>query len=875
MKKNISQRAGKNNFNSLKGLWKECISLEDLGSSFTEHLEHKKKIISLLDHEFYLFITRQYQLIFTSQEVKEKIIQRYNSVENPFQYIEQSEEPVLSDLKTEEEIVEYRESLACRACFFADLKNNPKIVRKKMITLIFQVIVPLENLAEHDLAEVEGYEKRIVLEAIQTDLALELIHHSLKEVVSMYYDSLSEAEQRESDERVALLKLKEQKKEEARKAREEKKKEEIKQRNLRKEQQKQQKQEVQKKKEALAQKRKAEQKRLKEIRRKKRLEEENRKREEWQEQKQRWEEEKIRKEQEEIQKQLILKEERKRQMALQEEEYLRQVEQERLQHKQERLKREKKWKKASKDYQNRIHEQEVKEAILAVISSRPEEEYPKVRKYKRKFILHIGPTNSGKTYEALERLKQSKNGGYFGPLRLLAMEVFDKCNYSGIPCSLITGEERIEMPGELCKAGTIEMLDIEENFDVVVIDECQMIQDLQRGQYWTKAILGIKAREIHLCMANESAALIIELIKRCGDEYEISYHVRKTRLIVEDKLFSIETDIQKGDALIVFSQRKVLKLADKLRKRGFLCSVIYGNMPPKSRRMQVDLYLKGKTNIVVSTDAIGMGLNLPIRRIVFMSVMKFDGQQRNLLIPSEIKQIAGRAGRFKMYNEGYVATVERPDIIRQALSEQVPTITKATLEFPNQILDIQEELGVLISSWKNMSDPPMYQKMDVTEILLLYSWFKEVRKDWKTFSNREIFKLISCPVDTRKGEVAALWKKYCAAYDKVEKLEIPHCFNYSNYNLEVYYKMLELYKGFSLTVGLPIQEEWLEDEKVKIEKMISKSITKKFGSVKHCQKCGKQLPPDVQNQICGDCLMKYLLNSKLMKSSSYSTKKNS
>ena len=296
----------------------------------------------------------------------------------------------------------------------------------------------------------------------------------------------------------------------------------------------------------------------------------------------------------------------------------------------------------------------IKQGIREAIQSKPELEYPGAREMKRKFILHIGPTNSGKTHDALERLKECSHGAYFGPLRLLALEVYDKLNGEGVACSMITGEETLEIPGACCQACTVEMLNDHEYFDIAVVDECQMVADPYRGHNWTRAVLGLRAEEIHLCMAPEAEDIIVQMIRRCGDQYQIRRHKRNTRLTMEHKPYALGRDLRKGDALIVFSKKSVLALAAHLEGQGIHCSVIYGSLPPATRREQVRRFLEKETEVVVSTDAIGMGLNLPIRRIVFVETRKFDGVNKRTLLPEEIKQIAGRAGRFGLYDEGFV-----------------------------------------------------------------------------------------------------------------------------------------------------------------------------------------------------------------------------
>ena len=194
----------------------------------------------------------------------------------------------------------------------------------------------------------------------------------------------------------------------------------------------------------------------------------------------------------------------------------------------------------------------IKRGILDSVKCRPEQEYPEARELKRKFILHVGPTNSGKTHDALKRLRECSHGAYFGPLRLLALEVYDRLNMEGLPCSMITGEETLEMPGTLCQACTIEMMGDHEYFDIVVVDECQMIADPYRGHNWTKAVLGLRAEEIHLCMAPEAEDIIVQMIRRCGDSYQILRHKRNTRLTMEKKPYNLSRDLKRGMPLSCF-----------------------------------------------------------------------------------------------------------------------------------------------------------------------------------------------------------------------------------------------------------------------------------------------------------------------------------
>ncbi len=497
----------------------------------------------------------------------------------------------------------------------------------------------------------------------------------------------------------------------------------------------------------------------------------------------------------------------------------------------------------------------IQKGIRESIKQKPEEEYPQARLMKRKFILHVGPTNSGKTHDALERLKACAHGAYFGPLRLLALEVYDKCNMEGLACSMITGEETIQIPGALCQSCTVEMLNDHEYFDIAVVDECQMIGDPYRGHNWTRAILGLRAEEIHLCMAPEAESIITQMIKRCGDQYRIVRHKRNTRLTVEKKSYSLKHDLRKGDALIVFSKKSVLALAAHLEGQGVRCSVIYGSLPPATRREQVRRFLAKETDIVVSTDAIGMGLNLPIRRIVFVETQKFDGVVKRDLDPGEIKQIAGRAGRFGIYEEGFVAAIDNIQLIEDGLGRMPIPIMKALIGFPEQLLNLPADIDSLIKIWAGMDAPALYQKMEVDELLSLYQSFLTVHgHHMEEFSKQEIYKLITCAIDINNKLVVDLWKDYCREYREVDELEFPYSPGNDLYDLESYYKMLDLYFQFSRKVGLPVQLENLMEERHETEAEISRILKMECTSYsRKCTICKRELPWDYSFSVCERC----------------------
>jgi ATP-dependent RNA helicase SUPV3L1/SUV3 len=155
-----------------------------------------------------------------------------------------------------------------------------------------------------------------------------------------------------------------------------------------------------------------------------------------------------------------------------------------------------------------------------------------------KIIFHGGPTNSGKTYNALKRLMKAEKGLYLGPLRLLAAEVYETLTSDGIYTNLFTGQERREIAFSTHASATVEMANTNEEYDVVVIDEIQMIKDTTRGAAWTKALLGLRCKEIHVCGGLEAKSIVQKIAKACGDDFELHRYKRFAPLTVADRSLS-------------------------------------------------------------------------------------------------------------------------------------------------------------------------------------------------------------------------------------------------------------------------------------------------------------------------------------------------
>ncbi|KAK9073604.1 hypothetical protein SSX86_007928 [Deinandra increscens subsp. villosa] len=320
--------------------------------------------------------------------------------------------------------------------------------------------------------------------------------------------------------------------------------------------------------------------------------------------------------------------------------------------------------------------------------TKPETWFPFARAIKRKIIYHCGPTNSGKTYNALQRFMEAKKGIYCSPLRLLAMEVFDKVNSLGVYCSLLTGQEKKYVPFGNHTACTVEMVSTEELYEVAVIDEIQMMSDVYRGYAWTRALLGLQADEIHLCGDPSVLDIVRKICRETGDELIENHYERFKPLVVEAKtLLGDIRNVRSGDCVVAFSRREIFEVKLAIEKHtNHKCCVIYGALPPETRRHQANLFNEqdNEYDILVASDAVGMGLNLNIRRIVFYSLSKYNGDRIVPVPASQVKQIAGRAGRRgSIYPDGLTTTLHLDDLnyLIECLQKQFDEVKKVGL-FP-------------------------------------------------------------------------------------------------------------------------------------------------------------------------------------------------
>ena len=500
----------------------------------------------------------------------------------------------------------------------------------------------------------------------------------------------------------------------------------------------------------------------------------------------------------------------------------------------------------------------IRSSLSLLVALNPKDEYPEARSIHRHFILHLGGTNTGKTYAGFQRLMQVESGVYLAPLRLLALEAQETLLDAHVRCSLTTGEEEDCMEGDTHVAATCEKLDMKRLWDVAVIDECQMISDPERGYAWTRAILGVLAPEVHLCAAPEAEAILLHLIDACGDSYEIEYHTRKAPLYCMKRPMDY-TDVQPGDALITFSKVGVLSVAEDLRSRGKKPAIIYGALPYSARRRQMEEFLSGDARYVVSTDAIGMGLNLPIRRIIFMETRKFDGKEVRDLTPAEIKQIAGRAGRFGMYDKGYVGATDNLELIRAGLESAVPPIQKAVVGFSDLVLQVDFDLLQVLEEWNRMPTVEPYVKLDITRYIHIIS---KLREEGFRLGKEQELRAANIPFDETDPELQRLFLHFLRTWAQGAEIEQPalpdrNAGSYTLPQLEQHCRKLDLYFSFAKAFDCDVDEDALHEEREQVAEWINEILLHNLrNNIRFCPQCGAALPLHYKGRLCNACFRK-------------------
>ena len=328
----------------------------------------------------------------------------------------------------------------------------------------------------------------------------------------------------------------------------------------------------------------------------------------------------------------------------------------------------------------------------------------------------LGPTNTGKTHLAIERMLAHSSGMIGLPLRLLAREVYNKVlDRAGKDAvALITGEEKIKPPNPRFWVSTVEAMPRDLDVAFLAIDEVQLGADFERGHVFTDRLLNMRAREETLVLG---AATVRPMVEKLLPGAHIVSRPRLSMLTYagEKKL----TRLPSRSAIVAFSAEEVYAIAELIRRQRGGAAVVLGALSPRTRNAQVALYQSGDVDYLVATDAIGMGLNLDVDHVAFAADRKFDGYQFRKLNPAELAQIAGRAGRAT--RDGTFGTTGRCDPFEPELVQALESHTFEPirmLQWRNSDLDFAS-IGALQASLAAAPSEPGLTRAPIAEDILV------------------------------------------------------------------------------------------------------------------------------------------------------------
>lgn len=489
---------------------------------------------------------------------------------------------------------------------------------------------------------------------------------------------------------------------------------------------------------------------------------------------------------------------------------------------------------------------------------------------KRKLEAYLGPTNSGKTYnalQALQKLKRGESGVYLAPLRLLALEVCEELRSAGIPTSLITGEEQDIEPNAKVICSTIEMLDTTKVYNIAVIDEMQIVADQQRGWAWTRALFQLDADRIFILGSTAVEPMLRDFADSTGDDLDIHITSRFTPLqMIPNPVAPVS--IQKGTLFSVFSRNSVIQWGQFFRNNGFSVAQIYGAMPPEVRREEARRFRSGEADILVATDAVSMGLNLPAHTVVIGEYEKYDGSSTTPVPHSLVRQIAGRAGRFGYHESGMVAGTD--DIIHKHIKKAItskdthinfPHLTVAPTyewvdmvmeDYPNttvQDLLIGWEKTIEGSKWFTCIDMSTY--MEKARVLDSVAGSSEI-------SMHERLQILTAPVNVRTGQMD-IFRKMISGIANNQKIDAPITPTGDMVitdELETAYKSISLYCWFHYRYPniFPAIRQAETERSVCVSKLIEHI---RLGLKRYCRACGAPLTTHKNVTMCRTCYTEF------------------
>ncbi|NGZ28259.1 MAG: hypothetical protein G8345_15380, partial [Magnetococcales bacterium] len=420
-------------------------------------------------------------------------------------------------------------------------------------------------------------------------------------------------------------------------------------------------------------------------------------------------------------------------------------------------------------------------------------------------------------------------------------------------------------------ACTVEMLPLHQHFDICVIDECQMLGDADRGWAWTQAILGVMADEVCLLGAPEAKPVLSTLLDLTRDPYQVEELQRLSPLHFLDKPVKMFEELEPGTAVVAFSRAGVLGLKEEIeRYTGKRCAVLYGALPPEVRREQARLFASGETPYLAATDAIGMGLNLPIKTLLFAQDRKMIDRQEVPLTPMEVRQIAGRAGRFGKNEMGYVGVFRiSPLTVKETFLRDPPAIRRAHLA-PNldhllAIASLQEDkkqdLTRLLSLFLRTvrPDPQVYRLARLEDQIVL----AKLADRHEELDLETRFQLSAAPVPLSSAPAVSAYTRMVETVAHAQSREVDYFLPPSDgraarlESLETSMRIVNLYSWlhYRFSDRFPDLEGavWKRRE---INRGINIMLTQSRKSSRGCADCHKPLPVGHTFAICDECWKK-------------------
>ncbi|NOZ89723.1 MAG: helicase [Epsilonproteobacteria bacterium] len=519
------------------------------------------------------------------------------------------------------------------------------------------------------------------------------------------------------------------------------------------------------------------------------------------------------------------------------------------------------------EYIRPLKEKKRKEELLANTIRDFKSLYPIARLQNREIIFHVGPTNSGKTYEALEHLQKADTGYYLAPLRLLALEGYETLKNRGVNVSLITGEEEIIDEESTHISSTIEMMNSSVEVDVAVIDEIQMIDDRDRGWAWANALIGVPAKKVILTGSADALDAVTKLCEYLQEPLEVIHFERKNELKLLKEATPINA-IEKGTAVVAFSRRDVLGLRQRLAS-SYEVSVVYGNLSPEVRREEARRFREGESDILIATDAIAMGLNLPIKTLLFAKDNKFDGLRRRELLPTEVAQISGRAGRYGLEEVGYIGALDDKTLetIASKFNTPLPPLelpfsVMASLEHVMLIGEIleTENLSVILNFFAdNMEFEGPFVAANIESMLEIAAIVSEYNLDLKSR-----YYLACAPASISSPYIESVFHRYIKQLEAKESVkyipprDLPRYAQTNEMMLNAEDRVREislyLWLSFKFPDFFPDTQKAIE-ARGRLNSFIENSL-KEGNFVKQCRRCGKSLDFTYRFSICDKCFAK-------------------